>query len=173
MQNTMNNSRANQIITLLELQAHPEGGYFKETYRSEGHINEDSLGSEYEGKRHFSTCTYFLLTSKNFSAFHRIKQDEIWHFYDGSTLRLHIIDADGQYSNHLIGNNLANGEVPQFVVEGGSWFAAEVIESQGFSFVGCTVSPGFSYEDFELISQAELSRMYPEHSTIIAKLTRH
>jgi len=79
----MNSIKA--IIKQLDLKPHPEGGFFKETYRSSGSIKADSLDASYNGERNYSTCIYFLLTSDNFSAFHRIKQDEIWHFYDGST----------------------------------------------------------------------------------------
>ena len=160
------------IVRKLKLEPHPEGGYFKETYRSLGEIKQDSLDQNYGGKRNYSTCIYFLLTSDNFSAFHRIKQDEIWHFYDGSPIRLHIISELGIYRDHVIGRNLSNRETPQLVVPGGSWFAAEVINSNTFSLVGCTVSPGFSFEDFELKARKELISLFPEEAEIIAKLTR-
>ena len=110
---------SNKIIEQLGLQPHPEGGYFKETYRSTGIISKNELGATYSGQRNYSTCIYFLLTSDSFSAFHRIKQDEIWHFYDGSALRLHMISDKGEHSMHIIGKNLSQGEVPQFVVPGG------------------------------------------------------
>lgn len=162
-----------EIVNQLELQPHPEGGYFKETYRSFGEINEDSLAQGYKGKRNYSTCIYFLLTSDNFSAFHRVKQDEIWHFYDGSTIRLHIISEEGVHTFHLIGRDLQNGETPQLVVPGGCWFAAEVINKNSYSLVGCTVSPGFSFEDFELKSKKELVSLFPNNEEIITRLTHH
>ena len=161
-----------QLIEKLELQPHPEGGYFKETYRSEGQIHEDSLGPEYAGTRNYSTGIYFLLTSESFSALHRIKQDEIWHFYDGSPIRLHVISPSGHYAQHLIGRDLSKGEVPQFAVPGGSWFAAEVKEDDAFSLVGCTVSPGFDFLDFELATGSELTSKFPELEKIIARLVR-
>lgn len=161
----------NEIINELDLKPHPEGGYFKETYRSTGTIKEGSLDPAYGGNRNYSTCIYFLLTSDSFSAFHRIKQDEIWHFYDGSPIALHIISENGVHSQHMIGRDFAKGEVPQLVVPGGCWFAAEVINTDYFSLVGCTVSPGFSFEDFELKSRQELVSIFPEHESIISKFT--
>lgn len=162
----------NIIIQKLELLPHPEGGYYKQTYKSSGEIQLDSLGDEYPSKRSYSTCIYFLLTSDNFSAFHRIKQDEIWHFYDGSPILLHIIVESGTHTTHLIGRDIQNGEVPQFVVPGGVWFAAEVIDNNSYSLVGCTVAPGFDFEDFELKSKNELISIFPENERIISKLSR-
>jgi uncharacterized protein len=161
------------IIKALNLEPHPEGGYFKETYRSVGEITADSLPKAYGGKRNYSTSIYFLLTSDNFSSFHRIKQDETWHFYDGSPMLLHVIDESGEHSKIVIGRDLSAGQVPQYVVKGGQWFAAEVINENDFSFVGCTVAPGFSFEDFELKSEAELTSLFPHQKEVIAALTHH
>lgn len=166
------NAEITKIINQLNLQPHPEGGYFKETYRSEGVINESNLGIEFPGKRNYTTAIYFLLTSDSFSAFHKIKQDEIWHFYKGSPIKLHIISAKGNYKNVIIGNNLENGEIPQFVVNAKDWFAAEVIENNTYSLVGCTVSPGFDFNDFELAKRASLILKFPQHSSIITTLTK-
>ena len=161
-----------RLISSLELKPHPEGGYFRETYRSFGEIDEINLAPKYTGKRNFSTCIYFLLTSYDFSAFHRIKQDEIWHFYDGSPLRLHVITPAGDYSEYLIGRVLDKGQIPQFVVPGGSWFAAEVMDQNSYSLVGCTVSPGFDFKDFELRSRKELLALFPDQEKIISRMTR-
>lgn len=162
-----------QIIERLNLEPHPEGGYFRETYRSSGKIQQDSLESGFEGMRNYSTCIYFLLTSNDFSAFHRIKQDEIWHFYDGSPIRLHVIDPSGTYSEHLIGRELMLGENPQVIVPAGCWFAAEVEDGNAYSLVGCTVSPGFDFRDFELRSRQELITLFPNQKELISKLTHH
>lgn len=162
-----------KIIHKLDLKPHPEGGYFKQTYRSSGEIEQDSLGPAFKSKRNFSTCIYFLLTSDNFSAFHRIKQDEIWHFYNGSPINLHTISESGDHTVNLIGRDLNKGEVPQFIVPGGCWFVAEVINQNTYSLVGCTVSPGFSFDDFELKSGKELISMFPHNKEIILKLTHH
>lgn len=163
----------NEIIKTLELKPHPEGGYFKETYRSTGEIKKDSLDPSFNGKRNYSTCIYFLLTSNKFSAFHRIKQDEIWHFYDGSAIRLHVISKTGNYEEYIIGRDFSNNEAPQLIIPGGCWFAAEVINKGDYALVGCTVSPGFSFEDFELKPRKELIALFPEQKEIITKLTRH
>ncbi|MBK3517175.1 cupin domain-containing protein [Carboxylicivirga marina] len=164
-------TKIESIIKALNLSPHPEGGYFKETYRSVGEIKEESLGAEYKGSRNYSTCIYFLLTSDSFSVFHRIKQDEIWHFYDGSPIRLHVITPEGHYSNHIIGADVLAGELPQFVVAGGCWFAAEVPDEEAYSLVGCTVSPGFSFEDFDLRPRKELITLFPHQKEVICKLT--
>ncbi len=163
-------NKIENIIKRLKLEPHPEGGFFKETYRS---LEEtDQLDSKYQGKRNFSTCIYFLLTSDTFSAFHRINQDEIWHFYDGSPINLHQISANGSYSNVIIGRDIEKGQQPQFVVQGGNWFAATVINEDDFSLVGCTVSPGFDFRDFELTGRNELTIKFPQHKNIITELTR-
>ncbi|MCU4154492.1 cupin domain-containing protein [Carboxylicivirga sp. A043] len=164
-------NKIDTIIKKLDLSPHPEGGYFKETYRSVGEIKADSLSSDYKGSRSYSTCIYFLLTSNNFSAFHRIKQDEIWHFYDGSPLLLHIITPEGLYIKHRIGWDIINGEIPQFVVPGGCWFGAEVVADEAYSLVGCTVSPGFSFDDFELKPRNELIELFPHLEKEISHLT--
>ena len=167
------NETIEAIIKKLGLEPHPEGGYFKETYRSRGEIGQESLGSEYEGTRNYATCIYFLLTSDRFSAFHRITQDEIWHFYDGAPLRLHLITTSGIHQEYRIGRDLDKGETPQFVVPGGCWFAAEILSKDGYSLVGCTVSPGFSFTDFELKGRRELVSLFPDHEVLITRLTHH
>ena len=161
-----------QIIRNLKLKPHPEGGFFRETYRSEGIVTNHNLGIGYSGSRNYSTCIYFLLTSDIFSAFHRIKQDEIWHYYDGSSIFLHVISPNGEYTKTIIGRDFELGEVPQFVVAGGSWFAANVVNENSYSLLGCTVSPGFDFSDFELAIKSELTRQYPLHKDIIADFTR-
>jgi hypothetical protein len=166
-------SPTQKIVTKLNLTPHPEGGYFKETYRSTGEIGEDSLGHHYKGKRNFSTCIYFLLTSDKFSALHRIQQDEIWHFYDGSPIRLHIISESGVHTTHIIGRNFDKGEVPQFVVPSGCWFGGEVVDQDAYSLIGCTVSPGFDFKDFELIPRKELIAQFPNQEELITRLTHH
>lgn len=165
-------SQTEQIILQLNLQPHPEGGFFRESYRSRGLIHTESLGENYNGERNCSTCIYFLLTSDVFSAFHRIVQDEIWHFYDGSPLALHIISEGGKYTKTIIGRDIAQGEIPQFVVPGGSWFGATVIREDDYTLLGCTVSPGFDFCDFELGNRKELRLKFPQHHEIINRLTR-
>lgn len=165
-------STINQLIERFQLQPHPEGGYFAETYRSHGEITAAALPQAYQGNRNFATAIYFLLTSDTFSAFHKIKQDEAWHFYGGSALTLYIISPSGELSEHRIGNDFEAGEVPQFVVPGNHWFAAKTMERNSYSFVGCTVSPGFDFADFELPKRAELLEKFPMHKAVITLFTR-
>ena len=165
-------SRLQKIIKKLDLKPHPEGGYFRETYRSSGEIENSSLDASIKGKRNYSTCIYFLLTSGNPSAFHRIKQDEIWHFYEGSPIKLHTISKNGTHHSHIIGSDVLNDETPQLVVGAGDWFAAEVLNDKAFSLVGCTVSPGFSFEDFELPPRQELIEKFPQHEALIVQFTK-
>ncbi|MDT0644098.1 cupin domain-containing protein [Zunongwangia sp. F363] len=164
------NKEANEIIRKLDLQPHPEGGYFRETYRSKEAIEEASLPG-FENKRNFSTCIYFLLTSDTFSAFHKIKQDEIWHFYDGSPIRLHTISEEGRHAEVIIGKDFAKGQVPQYVVPGGHWFGATVAGENTLALVGCTVSPGFDFKDFTLAERQQLQEKFPQHTGLIAELT--
>ncbi len=164
---------AKQLIAKFDLAEHPEGGYFRETYRSEGIIKNESLPNEFNGNRNYSTSIYFLLTDEKFSAFHKINQDEIWHFYKGSPLKLHMISPEGDYSFIIIGNNIEANETPQFVVPARYWFAAEVIDSNSYSFTGCTVAPGFDFNDFVLPKRKELIELFPKHTDIIKKLTHH
>lgn len=167
----MNNEIQN-LVKSLDLLPHPEGGFYKEVYRSEKVIAKDALPDNFSGDRNYCTSIYFLLTSENFSAFHRIKQDEIWHFYGGSSLSVHVIDKDGYYTEYKVGMNFSNGEQPQLVVPAGCWFASSVAEKDSYAFVGCTVAPGFDFDDFELATRAELSEIYPDHKDIIYRLTR-
>jgi len=160
------------IIQQLDLSPHPEGGYFKETYRSKGVISEVELGNPYDGERNFATSIYFLLHSGTFSAFHKIHQDEQWHFYIGTAIKLHIIAPNGDYWYKDIGNDLSRGEVPQYMVPGSHWFAAEVPAQDSFALAGCTVAPGFDFKDFQMPKRAELTTLFPQHSSIIERLTR-
>ncbi|MEP1097379.1 MAG: cupin domain-containing protein [Cyclobacteriaceae bacterium] len=160
-----------EIIDLLEMQPHPEGGFYKETYRSVGAITSESLSSDYSGPRTYSTCIYFMLVSGKFSAFHKINQDEVWHFYDGSPVELHTISPDGKHASHLIGRDFKKGQVPQLVVPGNHWFASKVSEPDTFSLVGCTVAPGFDFDDFVLAKRETLQRSYPQHEEVIEAFT--
>jgi predicted cupin superfamily sugar epimerase len=156
----------------LQLQKHPEGGYFKEIYRSDEKIKAEHLPERYQGDRHHSTSIYFLITSEEFSAFHRIKSDEIWHFYAGSSATIHIIDEKGQLTQIKLGNDFENGEIFQYAIPKGAWFAASVDEPDSFALVGCTVAPGFHFDDFELGKCDELIKMFPENEEVIRRLTR-
>lgn len=166
------NLEINDLVKNLALLPHPEGGFYKEVYRSTNKIPREALSKSFSGDRSYCTSIYFLLTSDNFSAFHRIQQDEIWHFYGGSTLTVHVIDPEGNYTAHKVGMNFSNKEQPQLVVPAGCWFASCVDEKDSYAFVGCTVAPGFDFDDFELATRATLGTLYPKHQNIIKKLTR-
>ena len=162
--------KAKYYIEQFEMLKHPEGGWYKETYRARGVIS----GSELEGfggDRSYSTAIYFLLINGNPSVFHRIKADEVWHFYDGHALAIHELDKAGRYTEHRLGLDLDRTEEPQLVIKGGSWFASEIIKEQGWCLVGCTVAPGFDFEDFEMAERRGLIEKYPDHSELITRLT--
>ncbi|MBN2778504.1 MAG: cupin domain-containing protein [Bacteroidales bacterium] len=161
-----------QIAKKLQLLPHPEGGFYRETYRCGTEIPQTILGSNFSGDRNVSTCIYFMLVSGNFSAFHRIKQDEIWHFYRGSSLLLYMISPDGKLSTIKIGSDILNDEIPQLVVPAGYWFAAEVIAENSYSLVGCTVAPGFDFADFDLADVNNLCATFPEHEEVVRRLAR-
>lgn len=155
-------------IRELDLIKHPEGGYYKEIYRSQESINVNR--GEQNCKRSLITSIFFLLTSKNFSAFHRIKSDELWHFHDGDAITIHSINKHGELTSVSLGKNIENGERLQHVVNAGDWFASEVKKENAYALVGCTVAPGFDFNDFELAS-SELKNTYSEHSQLIERLT--
>jgi predicted cupin superfamily sugar epimerase len=159
-------------IDKLDLEPHVEGGYFKETYRSAENIDKRALHERFSDDRSFCTAIYFLLHNNDFSAFHRIKQDELWHFYSGDPLIIHIIDWRGNYSQIKLGMNLDDGESFQAMVPHGSWFGANLKARDSFALVGCTVAPGFAVDDLEIAKRDVLVNLFPEHRQIIEQLTR-
>jgi uncharacterized protein len=160
------------LIKGLSLERHPEGGYYRQTYRSKGTIPVSVLPAGFTGSRSFATGIYFLLAGDDFSAFHRIRSDEMWHFYAGSSLIIHVIHPGGEYDQIRLGRDILGGEVFQAVVTGGCWFAAHLNDPSDYALVGCTVAPGFDFDDFELADCQDLNEKYPQHAAIITKLTR-
>jgi len=158
----------NQIIKALNLIPHPEGGYFAETYRSSSVIPANS-GIVNE-ERNVSTAIYYLLRSEDISRFHRIRSDEVWHLYMGSAVTLHIIHDDGLYEAKYVGKSLENGEKPQCIIPAGAWFGATVDKENSFALCGCTVAPGFDFNDFEMADRYRMLQAFPEHEAIIKKL---
>jgi predicted cupin superfamily sugar epimerase len=159
-------------IEKLGLVPHPEGGYYRQTYRSELSIPKEALPAEFGGSRAASTAIYFLLEGENFSAFHRLQSDEVWHFYAGEALVVHVIERGGECSRILLGRDPEAGQVLQAVVRAGCWFASHVADWKSWALVGCTVAPGFEFEDFEMGKREELVRLYPQHGKLIERLTR-
>ena len=165
-------SVTDQLIQKYNLEPHPEGGWYKQTYKSNEQTAAKALPERFNGDRAFSTAIYFLLEQEDFSAFHRIKSDECWHFYAGDPLLIYIIDQNGELRIISVGNDFKQGQSFQYVVPANCWFASRPAPGSEYCFVGCTVSPGFEFEDFELASAAELSAIYPEHTKIIEQLCR-
>ncbi|HID38000.1 MAG TPA: cupin domain-containing protein [Calditrichaeota bacterium] len=159
-------------IRKLNLQKHPEGGYFKETYRSAEIIRREHLPRRFQGDHCFSTAIYYLLPGNEFSAFHRIRSDELWHFYYGSPIILYSIDQEGMLFKIKLGPNLEKGQLFQARIRAGNWFAARVLDTESYALVGCTVAPGFEYEDFELGKRQTLLQLFPRHKEVIKALTR-
>ena len=161
MSNEMNDPRVAQLVAELDLHPHPEGGWFRETYRAP---------ASPDGVRAASTAIYFLLSDQSHSRFHRIDADEGWHHYEGDPVRVHILDQSG-YRWVDVGPLDGSGVAPQTIVPADAWFAAEVLVGpHGYSLVGCTVAPAFEFERFELAQAAELMVRYPEHAALIERL---
>ncbi|MCC3358789.1 cupin domain-containing protein [Bacillus sp. REN16] len=161
----MNEKDAQFYITHLGLEPHPEGGYYNQIFASDIMVN-----TEQDKQRKLYTSIYFLLGSKDISHLHRIQSDELWYYHGGSSLTVHIIDELGEYKELKLGLNLESGEVPQVIVPKNSIFGSSVKEENTFSLVGCMVAPGFEFEDFELFTQEELLKDYPQHEGVIRKL---
>jgi uncharacterized protein len=159
-------------IEKLRLEPHPEGGYFSQTYKADLTLAQTALPSGFTGGRAASTAIYFLLEGENFSAFHRLRSDEVWHFYDGSPLVVHVIEPEGKVSRILLGRDVDAGQILQAVVKAGCWFASHVADWSSFALVGCTVAPGFEFADFEMGRREELMERYPLHAELIERLTR-
>jgi len=160
-----------EIVLKNAMQPHPEGGFFKETYRASTRVSV----SQPDGtviERSAATAILFLITGSNVSRLHRIKSDEIWHFYGGSPLTVvELDDATLKIKHTHIGPNVTNSEVVQHVVPAGKWFGS--YSDGAYSFVGCTVSPGFEFSDFELASSKDLRNVFasvPEATAVIDKL---
>jgi len=168
----MNKKTADYWIRRLNLEEHPEGGYYKRVYTSELQLKQSSLPQTFGGDRPVCTSIYYLLRQNEFSAFHRIQSDELWHFYDGNGLKIYELTPDGNLTDHLLGLEIEKGQSPFHVVKAGNWFAAELLPDSLYTLVGCTVSPGFDFSEFELADRKKLTSNYPKHKNLIAKLTR-
>ena len=163
---------ASYWIDHFKLIRHPEGGWFRETYRAGETILESGLPARFQGERAFSTAILFLLEQGDMSALHRLKSDEVWHFHEGGALAVHVITPDGEYREILLGRDPEKGECFQAVVPAGCWFGAELAGSGELSLVGCTVAPGFDFSDFEMARRTELKTLFPGHAALIQRLTR-
>jgi uncharacterized protein len=168
----MNRYSAAELVNHYQLKPHPEGGFYKRTYRSSEVIHEECLPIRFPAERSCSSAIYYLLEGQQFSAFHRLKSDELWHFYYGGALNIYCIDEEGKFELVTLGNSLQNEEVFQATIRSGLWFAAQPAHPDSFSFVGCTVSPGFEFEDLEMSDADQLSALYPQHEQLIRQFCR-
>ena len=155
--------RINFLVQELGLLPHPEGGFYKETYRSP----ESVLTSD--GNRNLMTSIYFLLTSEHVSRFHRIKSDEHWYFHEGNCLTIHLLNKRGHGKLEL--GLLSQKSNPYHFVPANTIFGSSIEEKHGYALVSCEVSPGFDFKDFKLFTEEELLLDFPNHSEIIKQLT--
>jgi predicted cupin superfamily sugar epimerase len=159
------NEDARTVVEVLGLAPHPEGGFFRETFRAPLAITAP------QGARAASTAIYFLLPAGAFSALHRVRSDEVWHHYDGDPVELYTLRDDGAAAVVRLGRDLARGDRPQVVVPAGVWQAAVPVGDR-YALCGCTVAPGFDFADFEMPSRALLSERFPDLRDLVLRLTR-
>ncbi|MEK6731761.1 MAG: cupin domain-containing protein [Pseudomonadota bacterium] len=160
-----------EVVSQLQLQKHPEGGYYKELYRS---AELAKPPARFNAKtRAWATGIYYFLESNDFGTFHRVKSDETWFFHAGGTLSIHVIYPDGTLLTHKLGNQIKNKNTQfQITLPANVWFAETVDEPDSYVLASCYVSPGFDYADLELANRKKLIAEYPAHKELITKLTR-
>lgn len=161
-------NKAKEWINRLNMQSHPEGGYYSLEYTSPYEITGEMIEENFHGKRPLSTSIYFLIEADNVSNLHRLKADEIWYYHDGASLVVAEITDKGEYIEHKLG--IHEGEKPQILIQAGSIFGS--YSTGDYSLVSCMVSYGFHFDDFELFDRKTLLEKYPEHKQIITKLTK-
>ena len=159
------------FVEKLRMKEHPEGGYYNECLKSEDRIDASSIDPSFGGNRRLWTSIYFLLKDRDVSCFHRLKSDEIWYYHSGVPMIIHIINKNGELERVKLGLDIERGEQPQVLIPKGSIFGA-VMDGTGYSLAGCMVSPGFEFDDFELLEREELIKAYPQHELIIKRLTK-
>lgn len=163
---------ADELIRYLGLAPHPkEGGYFRESYRADDAWPATALPTRYGQERRASTAIYYLLTPTTFSALHRLRSDEIFHFYLGSPVRMLQLLPDGSGRTVVLGPDLLAGQQPQLVVPHGIWQGSILNAGGEFALLGCTVAPGFEYADYETGNRKTLLAQYPEFTDAIVRLT--
>lgn len=161
-----------KVIKLLGLKPlAPEGGYFRETYRSKEFIPAAALPARYRGKRAHGTAIYYLLTTDTVSAIHRLQSDEVFHFYAGDPVEMLLLKPKSKGHAIMLGADLVKGQRPQAVVPRGTWQGARLATGGKWALLGTTVAPGFEYRDFELGQRTKLSRSYPRWNKMITALT--
>lgn len=167
----MTSPTVDQLVTQFQLEPHPEGGFFRETYRASEKIPHGSLPKRFKGDRSHSTAIYFLIPKDKFSSLHRIQADEAWHFYLGGPMTVVQISPDGKVEKIVLGQDILKGQKVQHVVPAGYWFGAYPNPGTDYSLVGCTVAPGFDFADFEMGNRADLLKQFPQAKDVITQLT--
>ncbi|MGB6006498.1 cupin domain-containing protein [Castellaniella sp.] len=153
------------LIAALDLQPHPEGGHYREVFRSG--LQVPFLGAQ----RSAGTSIYYLLAQGAYSAWHRIDADEIWCFHAGGLLDLHVVLPDGGLRTHRLGDPLTQpGAVYQAAVPAGCWFAAKLADPDDFVLAGCVVAPGFEFSGFQLAGEADLADVIGRHGDWVRRL---
>lgn len=158
-------------IARLQLLPHPEGGWYRETYRAAESVAASALPPRFGAPRSHATAIYFLLEAGAVSRLHRIKSDEVWHFYAGDTLVLSAIAPDGRLISHRLGPASDPAALPQAVVPAGAWYGASLMPGGAWALTGGTVAPGFDFADFELAERGALLAAFPQHRALIERLT--
>ena len=166
---------AQKLIALLGMEKIPvEGAWFKVTYGSADQLSAAALPARYGAPRMAGTAIYALVTRGDFSAMHRLRTDEIWHFYVGDPIELLLLHPEGRDEVVILGPDLAAGQRPQFTVPAGVWMGARPLPAtaSAYALFGCTLAPGFDYADFEPGYRDELQQAYPARRELIGQLTR-
>ncbi len=163
-------SEAEAWIRRLDLKPHPEGGFYREIYRSPEIVPRAGLPERFPGDRTLATSIYFLLARGQISRFHRLRSDEIWHLYEGGPVVLHVLEPGTGHRRLLLGREAKEEQAHQIVLRAGCWFGAELVPPADFVLAGCTLAPGFEFEDFELGRRRDLMAAFPAHVDIIERL---
>ena len=162
---------AEEAVARLGLLPHPEGGFYRETYRSTEVLPRAALPERFAGPRAISTAILYLLPEGAKSRFHRIASDELWYFHLGGPLELIELSPDGEVETTILGGDLSRGEVLQKAVAAGRWFGARPRPGAGWCLVGCSVAPGFDFADFQMGRRAELLAAFSSARAEILALT--
>lgn len=157
------------LIEKLELESHPEGGYYRRTYESDQPVSDDPFPHDTNGNHSIGSAVIYLLPGNDVSHFHRLQSDEMWHYYWGSPLKLHVLDSTNGHTVQRLGPNLEQGDRPQQLIESGTWFGATT--AGDFTLAGCTVWPEFRFGNFEMADRSRLIEQFPNHREIIEQLT--
>lgn len=165
---------AEDIIHQLGLEPLPdEGGYFRETYRSDKIDAPATIfGIQSQNPRVISTAIYYLVVPNSFSALHRVKSDEVFHFYGGDPVEMVQIDESGNLRKFILGSDFLNGQSPQVVVRKGTWQGLRLMKGGAWALMGTTMSPGFEFSDFELGNREQMIKAFPQHRDDIIRFSR-